>query len=88
MQNFRISLSDAELAFVKAQGRGFVRGLVQREMGSGLVGKGRTEQVIGGDVRDVPPRLIDMGPRVLAWKAAHPGKAISPEVWARLREEE
>jgi len=88
MARLALYLTDEERDFVKARPRGWMRELVQREMGSGLVGKGRAEQVIVDDVRDVPPRLIDMGPRVLAWKAAHPGKAISPEVWARLREEE
>jgi len=87
MARLAIYLTDEERDFVKARPRGWMRELVQREMAP-LVGGKRADHVIVDDVRDVPPRLIDMGPRVLAWKAAHPGKAISPEVWARLREEE
>lgn len=35
MNNLRISLSDEELEYVKARPRGWVRGLIQREMAGG-----------------------------------------------------
>jgi len=114
MARLALYLTDEERDFVKARPRGWLRGLVQREMGSGLVGKGRTveqvggkraEQVISDDVRvefrehvhvrpaddepftaTQPLRVIDQ--KIMRWKAEHPGKVLSPETLARLREEE